>query len=364
MIYQGDALQYIYETPGILQFILENEKEILNQSKVLLEERKVTELYLTGSGSSYNAAVAVSAFARKILGIRVTPVYPVIFMEESEIVSKDAVVLGISQQGTSMAVIRSLDKIREKGMTAISVTGEYDTEITKHGEANIYIECGYEDAGATTKGYIATVLTLMLFVIMLAKISGKITDLEAEMYRKRLGKVIQNMQQVLEKSEIWCRKTAEKLKNSSDLILISGNNLRSSLLEGVLKFSETCRFPVRGYEAEEFMHGMYNAVTRQTDFLYLFPAAGYEVSRMERLFEYYEKQGFCEYAINYKSAAQNGNVLLCDFINDVDFSILEYMLPQQLLFVLTSRARKIDLNIPKDPDFHKYMGSKLEETDD
>mgnify|MGYP000635806189 CR=1 FL=1 len=29
-------------------------------------------------------------------------------------------------------------------------------------------------------------------------------------------------------------------------------------------------------------------------------------------------------------------------------------------FVLTSRERKIDLNIPKDPDFHKYMGSKLE----
>ena len=28
------------------------------------------------------------------------------------------------------------------------MTGEYDTEITRHADANIYIECGYEDAGA------------------------------------------------------------------------------------------------------------------------------------------------------------------------------------------------------------------------
>ena len=39
---------------------------------------------------------------------------------------------------------------------------------------------------------------------------------------------------------------------------------------------------------------------------------------------------------------------------------MEYILPVQMLFVMTSRARKIDLNIPSDPDFHRYMGSKLE----
>ena len=45
--------------------------------------------------------------------------------------------------------------------------------------------------------------------------------------------------------------------------------MRSLLLEGILKFSETCRFPVRGYEAEEFMHGMYNASLQKLTF-YLF----------------------------------------------------------------------------------------------
>ena len=32
MIYQGDALNYIYETPAILQHILDNEQSILAEA--------------------------------------------------------------------------------------------------------------------------------------------------------------------------------------------------------------------------------------------------------------------------------------------------------------------------------------------
>lgn len=358
MIYQGDVLTYIYETPEILAHIVKNEESILKDSRELLKGQQITEIYLTGSGSSYNAAVAATAFAKKLLGIRVVPVYPVAFMEDIETVSKEAVLLGISQQGTSMAVIQALDEAKKAGIHTISVTGEYDTEITRYGDANIYVECGYEDAGATTKGYTATVLTLILFVLMFAEDAGKADCEEVRQYKDRIMRVVDNMEHVLSDSRNWCEKVAEHLKNSTDLIIITGNHLQSVLLEGVLKFSETCRFPVRGYSAEEFMHGMYNAVRKDTDFLYLFSKEGYEVERMERLFEYYEKQGYKQYTINRKTK-ENGITSAC-FVNDSDFSVLEYMLPQQMLFVLTSRAREIDLNTPKDPDFHKYMKSKLE----
>lgn len=357
MIYQGDALYYIYETPAILQHILENEQSVLAEAKALVNKTEITEVYITGSGSSYNAAVAAAFTAKKLLGIRATAVYPVTLLEECDFVSDKAVVLGISQQGTSMAVIHTMDAIRSRGIPVISVTGEYETEITKHGDANIYIECGYEDAGATTKGYTSTVLTLMLFLIMLGEDNGKISFLKGYDYRKRLEAVIQNMNRVLEDSKTWCNLTAEKIKDCDDLIIISSSNLKSLLLESVLKFSETCRFPVRGYEVDEFMHGMYNAVTERTNLLYLFPASGNELERMEKLFKYYEQKETIQYAINMPNMQKKS---LIGFLNDLDFSILEYNLPQQMLFVLTSRARGINLNIPKDPEFHKYMKSKLE----
>jgi glucosamine 6-phosphate synthetase-like amidotransferase/phosphosugar isomerase protein len=358
MIYQGDALNYIYETPEILQHILENEQSVLAEAKALVRKAEITEVYITGSGSSYNAAVAAAFTAKKLLGIRATAVYPVTLLEECEFISEKAVVLGISQQGTSMTVIHTLDVIRSRGIPVVSITGEYNTEIIKHGDANIYIECGYEDAGATTKGYTSTVLTLILFLIMLAEDCGKISLQEGNDYRKRIETVIQNMNTVLEDSKTWCNQTVEKIKDCDDLIIISSSNLKSLLLESVLKFSETCRFPVRGYEVDEFMHGMYNAVTERTNLLYLYPASGDELERMEKLFEYYEEKKIIQYAINMQNMSES---LLFRFLNDPDFSSLEYNLPQQMLFVLTSRARGINLNIPKDPEFHKYMGSKLEQ---
>lgn len=362
MIYQGDALHYIYETPDILCEIQKREVDILQESRRFLENRKISEICLIGSGSSYNSAVAASAFAKKLLGIRVVPVYPTTILEETCFLSRDALILGISQQGTSVAVIRALDQVRKMGFAAISVTGEYDTEITRHSDANLYVECGYEDAGATTKGYTATTATLMLFMLMAAEICGKLSREETEAYQNRMASVIKNMGAVLDQSRPWCERTAEKWKDCENMLILSGGSLKSALLEGVLKFSETCRFPVRGYEAEEFMHGMYNAVTDQVEFLYLFPAGGYELQRMKKLFEYYRRQKKMQYVINMPDMGSypEDTILPCRFVGDADFSVLEYMIPLQLLFVLTSRKRGIDLNCPKDPDFHKYMGSKLE----
>ena len=88
MLYHGNAMDYIYETPDILQYILEHKKEILEDSSRVLKDKKISEIYLTGSGSSYNAAVAVADFAKKLLGIRVTPVYPVMLIEDYEFISK------------------------------------------------------------------------------------------------------------------------------------------------------------------------------------------------------------------------------------------------------------------------------------
>lgn len=362
MVYQGDALNYIHETPDILCSILEKEHSILEESRIFLENRNISEIYLTGSGSSYNSAAAVCAFAKKLLGIRVVPVYPTAVLEEIFLIPKDALVLGISQQGTSTAVIHALDEVRRSGIATVSVTGEYDTEITKHSDANVYIECGYEDAGATTKGYTATAATLLLFMLMEAQACGKLSHKEAGLYKKRIEAVIKNINIVLDESRMWCERTAEKLKFCENMMILTGSSLKGVLMESVLKFSETCRFPVRGYEAEEFMHGMYNSVTDQVEFLYLFPEEGFELRQMERLFCYYRQQKNSQYAVNMPDShlCPGDMALSCRFLRDVDFSLLEYMLPLQLLFVLTSRAKGIDLNFPKDPDFHKYMGSKLE----
>ena len=85
------------------------------------------------------------------------------------------------------------------------------------------MECGYEDAGATTKGYTATVLTLFLFALRLGREMGKISECQFVNDKERLKKVIENMDRILETCEDWCQETVEKLKRSRDMVIITAN---------------------------------------------------------------------------------------------------------------------------------------------
>ena len=94
----------------------------------------------------------------------------------------------------------------------------------------------------------------------------------------------------------------------------------------------------------------------QTEFLYLFSQSGSDSKEMQHLNEYYKGKNK-QYAVNTQK--ENDDGLYAEFLQDSDFSTLEYTIPFQMLFVKASRERGIDLNIPKDPQFHHYMGSKI-----
>lgn len=357
MIYYGDAYQYVLDTPDILLGIIEQQNTIFSQCCKFLKQKEISEIYLVGLGSSYHSAIVAADFMKKLLGIPVLSVYPAEFMDEIEVDYKHALVIGISQQGTSMAVIKALDKMNEKGGLTVSCTGEYDTEITKHSQANIYIECGKEDAGCTTKGYTATVFTLLLLGLHLAKERNLLNEKSWNKYQKQLKDSAKNICNIIAASIPWCKKQEGNLVKCSDLIILASGKCKKLIPEIVLKFSESCRFPVRGYEAEEFMHGMYNAVNETTQFLYLFAGEGEEDNRLWKLYNYYKSQHNQQYCIN--ANVEEGLSEYFDKKNP--FSVLECIIPLQILFIQTSRKRGIDLNIPKDPDFHKYMQSKIEE---
>ena len=53
-----------------------------------------------------------------------------------------------------------------------------------------------------------------------------------------------------------------------------------------------------------------------------------------------------------------GKDLICDFVEDPMFSVWEYIIPMQVLACLAPRDLGINPDIPKDPEFHKRIGSK------
>lgn len=342
MIYHGDALQYILDTPGVMKEIIEKEDVILQKAIDCIAKEEYNSILIIGTGSSYYAAKAVQYFYLSILQRPVYVIYPTEWNEYVYYLKDPVLVVGISQQGTSVSVIEALDKARNCQMTTISVTGEYDTEITRHSRSNLYIECGYEDAGATTKGYTATILTLQLLGLRLAEQYGFNIQQEKHKIKKMPVCVRQVLDHYIEEIEM----ISDKLASFQHLILVADERFRLILPEIVLKFSETCRRPVQGFELEEFVHGIYNTVNNQTVFLFLLDSKGNK--KMKRLEQYYKDGGYQTICIDHFSQESE---------NGIPYNLIVYL---QYLIVSTSRKKGIDLNIPKDPDFHKYMGSKIE----
>ena len=58
MIYHGDAMSYIKETPIILSEIIKNSDEIVN-APALSRLDNAGDIIITGTGSSYNAGIMV-----------------------------------------------------------------------------------------------------------------------------------------------------------------------------------------------------------------------------------------------------------------------------------------------------------------
>lgn len=346
MIYHGDAMKYIQETPKVLREIWRYREAIFRNSIKVLDGN-VNGIYLTGAGSSYHAAVAAVDFLREVLHREVYVVQPEELVGMLEILPASSACIGISQQGNSVSVIRALNAAKEHGFRTIAMTGEHDTEITRHADAVAYIECGIEDAGATTKGFTATALSLMLLGIRYAFVREELKGDSLRELDQCLRKCIMLMDTIPELMENYYAVAREVLQNIQDLFIISDYRSRVVMLECELKFSETCRFPVRGRVADSFMHGLYNAVSKDTTFLMI----GNDPN-VEKLKNYYRERGNHVLSIGREEL---GNYEEC-----VPFDVLAFTMATQILFVKLSKDLGIDLNVPVDPEFHKKMDSKLE----
>lgn len=342
MIYHGNAYDYICETPDVLRNIIYRKNGLLKDALKILN-KDFQCIYITGAGSSYHAAVGAADFMMRLMKKKVLAVRPEELLRHTQFLDRDSICIGISQQGTSLSVIKALDAVSAHTVSTIAMTGEYKTEITKHGDAALYIECGIEDAGATTKGYTATLVTLMLLAMDYAQTHKTYPERKMLELYNSLESCILWMPEAIKTALKIYRERKEDLVSTSDLFVVSDYDNRAAMLECELKFAETCRFPVRGKYAEDFMHGLYNAVDDHTIFLMFGKSED-----LLHLKDYYKKTNAVLYLDVPPVSEKN------------PFTMLYYIVETQIIFVLLSKDRGINLNIPRDPNFHKKMHSKIE----
>ena len=88
---------YICETPDVLTYIINNRKEIVQEFVNEYKDKKIDQIYVIGSGTSYHAGLSEKNYLEEILNIKVFCMYPTQFSRSEKVFNKYTLVIGMSQ---------------------------------------------------------------------------------------------------------------------------------------------------------------------------------------------------------------------------------------------------------------------------
>ena len=240
-----------------------------------------------------------------------------------------------------------------KNIPSIAITSNNMSTIAKESNMILDLGIGIEQVGFVTKGFSATVLNLFLLAIILAKEKKLISAKQKEVYLKELNIIIENIPQVILKTENFIKEKKEIFLNAKRFIGIGYGACFGLVKEFETKFTETIRLPSQGFELEAYMHGPYLEANKE-HIIFYFDNKGKLNQRLFLLKNYmmpYIKQSFV-------IALDNGDINLNLNLNE-HLATLLLIIPIQIMSYRIAEIKEIDLNIKIFEDFDKVLKSKI-----
>lgn len=341
-------------------YLLETPKKmihIIDQADALFEEVKkapIKKIILTGSGTSYHSGLQMSRQLQHLLKMEVTAMYPFSITEDSFLTNNEqTLVVGISQGGGSYSTYNAMKLAKEKGCMTASMAGKENAFIDEMADFVLTVDCGEELVGAKTKGFYTTKLNLLLLALAIGSEQGKISSGVVAEKVEAAKEAANQFKKVYDVSLEWINNHKDTLTKAKEIRVTGPATMYGDILESALKMLETMRCPVTGYEFEEFIHGIYNAINEESTVFIFDDGSEQRATKMKEVLSGWSDSIFL--ITNYESEKAD---LVLPTIKDPDALTFNFILPMQLICAKIPLLRGVDPSTPKDPEFHQKLGSK------
>ncbi len=347
---------YIQKTPENLLEILKSRQAIVKDALALLSSEQ-SEIILLGSGSSYTAALSAKYYLQKTTKKMITLLYPNNVLRYEHLNNKNALVIGISQSGNSVAAIEAIRRMKKEGYPAVALTSDRSSQMAQSADAVLDISIGEESCGPKTMGYSCTLFLLMLLGLEYGRREG-IVDEKTYMHElENAENTILGMPRVRDDVMQWYEKNRERLIGVEKISCVGYGANFGTAVEGSLKLIETVRCPAFGYEFEEFLHGPNDGIDRNST-IFLLGSREEELERMKKLQEFANGITTECFLFTNDFTEKLKNVVPVHFTDAQDFMTLEYVIVLQYLAYRISKDKAIDLNTIKYPEYYTIMNCK------
>ena len=253
-------LKEIHEQPETIENsmrgrLLEEEGSVKlgGLSEVIDKITRAPRLIFAACGTSWHAALIGEYMLEQYARISVEVEYASEFRYRNPILTKDDVVLLISQSGETADTLAALREAKAQGATVIGICNVVGSSIARESDGGVYIHAGPEIGVASTKAFTSQLTVLALLTILIARSKGMPREKGIELVKelKRLPEKVQAILSDSKKIEF----IANEFKDTKNFLYLGRGYNFPAALEGALKLKEISYIHAEGYPAAEMKHG-------------------------------------------------------------------------------------------------------------
>ncbi|MDQ0872680.1 glucosamine--fructose-6-phosphate aminotransferase (isomerizing) [Paenibacillus sp. V4I3] len=227
----------------------------LNELTITAEAiRNISRVHIIACGTAYHAGMVGKYVIEKLARIPVETDVASEYRYRSPIITKDTLVIVVSQSGETADTLAALREAKRCGAHVLAITNVVGSSVAREADDVITTWAGLEIAVASTKGYTSQLIAFYLLGLHLAQTLGTQTSDEIKEAVKALKELPAQVEEILGQAEA-IKAVAEEMAKHDNLFFIGRGLDYAVAMEGSLKLKEISYIHSEAYAAGELKHG-------------------------------------------------------------------------------------------------------------
>jgi glucosamine--fructose-6-phosphate aminotransferase (isomerizing) len=199
------------------------------------------------------------------------------FRYRKPVLSKNTLVITISQSGETMDTLMALRHAKELGAQTLSICNTIGSTIPRESDGVLYTHAGPEIAVASTKALLTQIVALHVVGLYLAQEKKTLSASDIVLIREEVLALPNKVEEILETVEPL-RTMTRGFKDSTSVLFLGRHVGYPAALEGALKLKELAYMHAEGFAGGELKHGPIALIEAGTPVIAILPPATSEIS--------------------------------------------------------------------------------------
>ena len=228
----------------VLSAVIDYKQQLLNAKRFII----------VACGTSWHAGLIGKQMIEQLCRIPVEVEYASEFRYRNPVITKDDVVIAISQSGETADTLAAVQLAREAGAFIYGICNAIGSSIPRATDTGSYIHVGPEIGVASTKAFTGQVTVLTMLALALAKEKGTISSDDYMHIVKELHEIPAKIKEVLKLND-RIADLSRTFTYARNFLYLGRGFSYPVALEGALKLKEISYIHAEGYPAAEMKHG-------------------------------------------------------------------------------------------------------------